>query len=208
MMYDDKRRSIVAASVQPKSWKLITKSRTTSAAHSHPCVAALFNDQFQQVVTADQAGTVCVWDAHTGEIDFRFQNTHGGGKLTAAGFDGGKRRLITGGGDGRLLMWNFSNGNKLKELTSPTEDEVTALSGQPVEGTGAEVAGKGPYHDSLPPSEEPSTCGLLGEPSVRTTCVLYGTVGGAGVLVDAFGREACAPNTAVTGSIKRDSIDS
>ena len=67
-----------------------------------------------------------------------------------------------------------------------TEDEATALSGQPVEGTGAEVAGKGPYHDSLPPSEEPSTCGLLGEPSVRTTCVLYGTVGGAGVLVDAL----------------------
>jgi WD40 repeat protein len=127
MLYDPKRRTLVAASVQPKAWRLISKDRTSAAGHSHPCVAAMFNAHFQQVVTADQAGCVCAWDVHTGEVDFRFQQAHGAHKLTAAGFDGGGRRLITGGSDGTLRVWNFSNGNMLKELTASSREEVTAV---------------------------------------------------------------------------------
>ena len=34
--------------------------------------------------------------------------------MTAAAFDGGLRRLITGASDGTMRMWNFSNGQMLK----------------------------------------------------------------------------------------------
>jgi hypothetical protein len=49
MLYDPKRRALVAASVAPKAWRLITKDRTTTAGHSHPCVSGMFNQHFQQV---------------------------------------------------------------------------------------------------------------------------------------------------------------
>ena len=59
-----------------------------------------------------------MWDVRTGDIDFRFQETHGDNKLTAAAFDGGGRRLITGGSDGTLNMWNFSNGGAAHKLNA------------------------------------------------------------------------------------------
>ena len=44
--------------------------------------------------------------------------------MTAAAFDGGLRRLITGASDGTMRMWNFSNGQMLKEFMNPTDDEA------------------------------------------------------------------------------------
>lgn len=127
MLYDKKRRALVAASVQPKTWRLVSRDSTTAAGHTHPCVDAIFNPNYDQVVTADESGCVCVWNARTGAIDFRFTDAHKDNKLTAMAFDATGRRLITGCSDGTLRVWNYSNGHMLKELTSPTEDEVTAV---------------------------------------------------------------------------------
>jgi len=34
MLFDPKRRTLVAASVQPKAWKLTSRDRTTTAGHT------------------------------------------------------------------------------------------------------------------------------------------------------------------------------
>ena len=36
-------------------------------------------------------------------------------QLTCMCFDKKERRLVTAGGDGSVIMWNFNNGSKLRE---------------------------------------------------------------------------------------------
>ena len=51
-----------------------------------------------------------VWDLDTGEKTMQFSRCHGDMELTAMTFDPSGRRLITGGRDGSLKIWNFNNG--------------------------------------------------------------------------------------------------
>ncbi len=50
-------------------------------------------------------------------------------QLTAMCFDKNERRLVTAGGDGRVLMWNFNNGSKLREYAHGDEEmEIVQVS--------------------------------------------------------------------------------
>lgn len=51
----------------------------------------------------------------TGEREGRFFNAHGDKKTTTCTFDWNARRLVTGGNDGRVKIWNFNNGSLLRE---------------------------------------------------------------------------------------------
>ena len=48
-------------------------------------------------------------------------------KMTAMAFDEAGRRLITGGNDGTVRVWNFSNGQLLKELRNEGSSEVSSI---------------------------------------------------------------------------------
>ena len=52
---------------------------------------------------------------------------HRRNRLTCACFDHAQRRLMTGSSDGNVRLWNFANGVMLKEMTTPTMDDVTGL---------------------------------------------------------------------------------
>ena len=47
--------------------------------------------------------------------------------MTAMAFDEAGRRLITGGNDGTVRVWNFSNGQLLKELRNEGSSEVSSI---------------------------------------------------------------------------------
>ena len=47
--------------------------------------------------------------------------------MTAMAFDEAGRRLITGGNDGTVRMWNFSNGQCLRELSGEDFLEVSSI---------------------------------------------------------------------------------
>jgi WD40 repeat protein len=68
---------------------------------------------------------VCVWDVETGDMVFHFADLHSA-KMTAMAFDEAGRRLITGGNDGTVRVWNFSNGQLLKELRNEGSSEVSS----------------------------------------------------------------------------------
>ena len=76
---------------------------------------------------------VSIWDIEHGNIVQRFGPAHGeGNKITAGCFDSTQRRLITAGSDGTVKIWNFSNGQCLKELQSidgnpKVDKEITAI---------------------------------------------------------------------------------
>lgn len=65
-----------------------------------------------------------MWDLDTGEKTMQFSRCHGDVELTAMTFDPSGRRLITGGRDGSLKIWNFNNGACLNELQSNFTLEV------------------------------------------------------------------------------------
>ncbi len=67
---------------------------------------------------------VCVWDVDTGEKILQFSGCHGHAEITAMAFDGCGRRLLTGGKDGSLKIWNFNNGACLHVLRNMYSNEV------------------------------------------------------------------------------------
>ena len=80
---------------------------------------ALYNTQFDAVVSGDEGGFINVWDVENGRLMSKFGDAHGSrtinGKeirtpITTGTFDDTKRRLITAGADGTCKIWNFSNG--------------------------------------------------------------------------------------------------
>ncbi|KAJ3279292.1 hypothetical protein HK104_001582, partial [Borealophlyctis nickersoniae] len=95
--------------------------------HDHPVRAALYNTSFKQVVSGCDGGVISVWDVVSGAKTFQFSDAHGKSEITAMAFDAGGRRLITGGRDGTIRIWNFNNGQQHQELVKGDESEVTSI---------------------------------------------------------------------------------
>ena len=84
LAFDPKRRQLVSGSVQPKTWRLVSRDVFVREGHNTPVVFARHSACFDQMVTADESGVVCAWAASTGEMEFRFEGA------AAAGDDDGK----------------------------------------------------------------------------------------------------------------------
>jgi WD40 repeat protein len=88
----------------------------------------MFNHVFGVIISVDEGGTVCVWDASSGARDSRFMHAHGESRLTAACLDHKQRRLLTAANDGSIKMWNFNNGSLLRRFVHPLhKQEITCL---------------------------------------------------------------------------------
>uniref|UniRef100_A0A8D3D416 WD40 repeat domain 95 n=1 Tax=Scophthalmus maximus TaxID=52904 RepID=A0A8D3D416_SCOMX len=79
----------------------------------------LMNVTLSHNVTCFQV--VKVWDFDTGRQVFEFGGTRDLSAITCMTFDLRGRRLITGGRDGCLKIWNFNNGQCLKTLKKDGE---------------------------------------------------------------------------------------
>jgi len=99
----------------------------TSRTHLAPIMGALYNEDYHQIVSGDNQGTVCVWDVRSGKLEFEFRRTHGDAKLTCMAFDESNRRLYTGGEDGIIRLWNFSSGHHIRPYVMPRPSELTGL---------------------------------------------------------------------------------
>lgn len=95
--------------------------------HEHPICAALYNKIFNQVVSGCHGSVVKVWDIDTGEKIIQFSHCHDKMEITAMAFDPTGRKLITGGKDGSIKIWNFNNGACLSILETRYKVEVTSI---------------------------------------------------------------------------------
>ncbi|KAG2424023.1 hypothetical protein HXX76_014847 [Chlamydomonas incerta] len=120
LFYDAAHRRCLTAVNKPYVWvhKMVAQDRT---GHMEPVKAALFNSVFGVVVTADEGGTVCVWNVANGQREGRFTRAHGDARLTSACFDHNERRLLTAAGDGSVRMTNFNNGSLLRQYKHDEE---------------------------------------------------------------------------------------
>ena len=67
-----------------------------------------------------------VWDVDTGEKIIHFSKCHGEHEITAMIFDKAGRKLLTGGKDGSIKVWNFNNGACLCVLRNNYHSEVAS----------------------------------------------------------------------------------
>ncbi|TPX58932.1 hypothetical protein SpCBS45565_g07880 [Spizellomyces sp. 'palustris'] len=124
MFFDSINRQLVLGSDKLATWPLYKTFRhTVSRSHDTGVVAAMFNENFHQVVSGAQDGTVCIWDLASGSRAFSFHNAHGRLEITAMCFDRSGRRLVTGSRDG--IMWNFNNGQILRKMMKDNLSETT-----------------------------------------------------------------------------------
>ncbi|XP_069496353.1 cilia- and flagella-associated protein 337-like isoform X2 [Ambystoma mexicanum] len=84
--------------------------------HKEPVLCCKYNKEFRQVVSCSEGSVVKVWDFETGRQVFEFSDAHGDAGITCVTFDLSGRRLVTGGRDGSLKIWNYNNGHCLHTL--------------------------------------------------------------------------------------------
>ena len=77
-----------------------------------------------QVVCGCMGSVISVWDVETGEKIIQFSKVHGDREITSMTFDPSGRRLLTGGRDGKVKIWNFNNGACLSEIYMGDTSEV------------------------------------------------------------------------------------
>ena len=132
VLWDEDLQQWITAGNRLKIWQQHgTEGKAEMCSHAAPICSALWNRNFQQVVSGDASSVVQVWSIDTGQLVFRFDKLHGESKITSMAFDCSMRRLITGAHDGTVRMWNFSNGSQLKELlrnpeTDQSDDDADA----------------------------------------------------------------------------------
>ncbi|KAI8827856.1 WD40-repeat-containing domain protein [Chytriomyces cf. hyalinus JEL632] len=126
IFFDSSTRQLLTGSNKLDVWPMFKNLRHTIArSHDAPVIAAMFNENFHQVVSGCQGGTVSIWDLASGDKIFQFHNAHGKVEITAMCFDSSGRRLVTGSRDGIVKMWNFNNGQILRKMMKTNDSEVT-----------------------------------------------------------------------------------
>jgi len=127
MAFDPHHSRLITGTTKLRTWPLVKMAmRSAKPGHEHPICAALYNKNFNQIVSGDESAQVCVWDMHNGDMVFHFTDLHSS-KMTAMAFDEAGRRLITGANDGTTKMWNFNNGACLKEFQGDGGQEVSSI---------------------------------------------------------------------------------
>jgi len=131
IFFDKISNNILLGSRKINSWFFKTQEEIKTS-HEYPVSIALYNTEFESVVSCDDGSFISVWDIENGKLMSKFGNAHGKNtKITSACFDESQRRLVTSAADGSIKVWNFSNGQEISTCipTKPEakESEVTDL---------------------------------------------------------------------------------
>ncbi|XP_037533806.1 WD repeat-containing protein 64 [Nematolebias whitei] len=97
-------------------------NRHMNISHNEPVTCCGYSKAFGQVVSCSEV--VKVWDVTTGRQVFEFLGTDDLTSVTCMAFDPKGRRLVTGGRNGCLNIWNFNSGQRLKTLKKGKCQEV------------------------------------------------------------------------------------
>ncbi|KAF7700317.1 hypothetical protein HF521_003275 [Silurus meridionalis] len=127
-LYFPTAKSLYVATESLALLSLKTKSQPESShivSHKEAVLCCGYSQEFRQVVSCTDASIVKVWDMDTGSQLFEYGDAHGVSAITCMAFDPEGRRLVTGGRDGCLKIWNFHNGHCLKTLRR--EDKSTEI---------------------------------------------------------------------------------
>ncbi|KAM3930625.1 cilia- and flagella-associated protein 337 [Leptodactylus fuscus] len=83
-----------------------TSKRVTS--HEKPVTCVLYNSTFKQVISSDTGSTITFWIIDTGRKIKQFSGCHGNAEISTMALDASETRLLTGGTDGTVKIWDFN----------------------------------------------------------------------------------------------------
>ncbi|XP_043193477.1 WD repeat-containing protein on Y chromosome-like isoform X1 [Amphibalanus amphitrite] len=138
MFYNPKIQQLVLASqimVVLQKNMVVQAGEREIQSHERVVTAAIYNHLFNKVVSGCHGSVITVWELTTGQKVMQFRNAHTTRRngqsvpveITCMTFDPTLRRLITGGRDGRVKIWNFNNGACLRQMEAGGGREVTGV---------------------------------------------------------------------------------
>uniref|UniRef100_A0A6U6E0C0 EF-hand domain-containing protein n=1 Tax=Guillardia theta TaxID=55529 RepID=A0A6U6E0C0_GUITH len=135
ILFDQARGRLITWGCRHHIWKINPQitNPVNDETHNTPVVAVLYNRIFGSVVTVAEDSETIVWRPLTGQQISSFHDPDRTPEtfVSCASFDEAGRRLMTGDHEGRVQVWNFSNGACIKTLLKPVDkhsrQEVTAV---------------------------------------------------------------------------------
>ncbi|XP_073428152.1 cilia- and flagella-associated protein 337-like isoform X1 [Dendrobates tinctorius] len=80
-----------------------------SVSHSEPVTSCLYNQLFQQIISCSEGSVMRTWDLLTGQLLGEVQAAHGHSAITCIALNTVGNRLVSGGKDGSLKLWDYSS---------------------------------------------------------------------------------------------------
>lgn len=124
ILYDNEHEALLIAGDGLELWQ----KRPSREARVARTAAVLYSANLRQVIVGDVSFLVTVWSLDTGADVFSFSDKHRPDALIAAMcLDVSQRRLLVASRDGSLRMWNFNNGQCLKDFRGFGREEVSGV---------------------------------------------------------------------------------
>ena len=144
MIYDSKNEVLLTGSSVVDEWPIARKYHATilvPQTHPYAVLTMVVNVQLGQLLTSDTTPQLRVWEIESGKLISQVNEAHGKNvEIVAAAFDPTGFRLVTGGINGSLRVWDFGSFQIIKAYNSAfTSDDQAILNlvyydGPPVPG--------------------------------------------------------------------------
>ncbi|XP_073511852.1 cilia- and flagella-associated protein 337-like isoform X2 [Phyllobates terribilis] len=80
-----------------------------SVSHSEPVTRCLYNQLFQQIISCSEGSVMRTWDLLTGQLLGEVRAAHGHSAITCMALNIDGNRLVSGGKDGSLKLWDYTS---------------------------------------------------------------------------------------------------
>lgn len=130
MLWHEKTQCLVTACKDELCVTQMSRHEETTASltsHRAPLSCIKILPEFGHVITACTRGDLKVWDFTTGELLMELSATHGAAAITAMASTDNNTRIITGGSDGSVIIWNTFSGVPTQRLVTTHGKEVTDI---------------------------------------------------------------------------------
>ncbi|ESP02905.1 hypothetical protein LOTGIDRAFT_230398 [Lottia gigantea] len=118
MIFDNKHEKLVTGSSVIDAWPLTRSVQDTMQVphtHDRPVTQILYNKELNQIVSVCTESVIKVWEIESGKLVHTITDSHGTGiELTSMTLDKTGYRLVTGGYDGSIKVWDFGSGQEIK----------------------------------------------------------------------------------------------
>ncbi|XP_041352298.1 WD repeat-containing protein 64-like isoform X2 [Gigantopelta aegis] len=133
MLFDNKYDRLLTGSSVIDSWPLTRAVQDTMQVphtHDRPLSQVLYNSELNQVVSVCTESFLKVWEMDTGKVIYSITEAHGPGiEITAITLDKSGYRLVSGGYDGSIKIWDFGAGQMIKSKSGRGVDEDLSITG-------------------------------------------------------------------------------
>ncbi|XP_071080173.1 WD repeat-containing protein 64-like [Haliotis cracherodii] len=133
MLFDNKHERLMTGSSVLDAWPLTRSVQDTMQVphtHDRPLSQILYNSELHQAVSVCTESFIKVWEMETGKLVYSIPEAHGPGvEISALTLDQSGYRLVSGGYDGSIKIWDFGAGQEIKSKSGRGTEEDFSITG-------------------------------------------------------------------------------